>query len=1008
MLLWSVLSTACAGKLPATAEKPPPAAQSQALARFEKWAKEIDSLSRQGAYQQALSLAHKSLQQAEQILGPEHADLAVMMANTALVYSGMGQGDKAQNLIQRAIEISRKGLGPQDLQVGHCLELEGHLYAQLGQYDRAGTSYDQAMEILSAQLGPKHLDLAGLMHNMGRLKQRRGQLAAAQKLLQDSLEIRKQALGPEHPLVAESLNSLSGLKSDQGDFSGARALLEQSLTIQEHTLGPAHIDLAIGLNNLAFLLLDEGRYAEARPYFERSLAIKEKLLSPGHSRIGTSVHNLAHLAELIGDYQEAETLFQRALRIKESALGPEHLDVARILNNLGLLRNKLGDRSAARSLLARSHAIRVKQLGPHHPLVAVSFNNLAQCEDDPIRLQELYEQALKIWQEKLGPEHPNVATALGNLALVAQMQGQPARAQLLFARSLAIREKKLGPSHPRVADSISRLAMHHWGQGDLAQARSLMTKELALVEKHIDPLLDATSERERIALIRSRRDSLHRFLSLFSRSQDHHDSYRALMRWKGVVANSLAAQRAAILELAEPQNRAAFQQLRNIRRKLAALAFTKPKESARQSRHDRILALTAKKEGIERELAIASRSFHRQRSLAAAGLDDLCTQLKPGQALVDYLRYQRSDPLSSPAVHYLAYVLTARDCLHPLRIDLGKAEPIERALARYRELIAAGASAERLRRQSVRIRQQIWDPLAIDQRWVWVIPDGALGAFPFGALAKKTRFLLESTTFSYLSSSRELIRLAQLEPSTSRAALVVGGIDYGQIATKTTDRSSDLGAGLPPFGPLPASLTEASSIVEILKSSSAAEVTLLSGPAAHEKVVKATIEAKALVHIASHAFFSDDQPATAAEFNPMLLSGVVLAGANQEQRLSGAEDGILTGAEIASLDLRQAELVTLSGCNTGRGKVMAGEGILGLRRAFAAAGARALTLSLWRVADDDTMRLMKDFYQQMKQFPSMDKAQALRQAQLKMLQKKRQILGQADPRSWASFVVSGR
>ncbi len=600
-----------------------------------------------------------------------------------------------------------------------------------------------------------------------------------------------------------------------------------------------------------------------------------------------------------------------------------------------------------------------------------------------------------------------MATALGNLALVAETQGQPARARLLYARSLAIRQKKLGPSHPRVADSISRLAMHHWEQGDLAQARRLMTKELALVEKHIDPLLDATSERERIALIRSRRDSLHRFLSLFTRSQDHRDTYHALMRWKGLVANSLAAQHAAVLGRAEPQNRAAFLQLHNIRRRLAALAFTIPKESAQQSRHHTILALTARKEGIERELAIASKSFHRQRSLFAAGLEDLCAQLKPGQAMVDYLRYQRSDPPNPPSAHYLAYVLTARDCLHPRRVDLGKAKPIERNLQAYRQLIATGASTERLRRQSQRIRRQIWDPLAIEQRWVWVIPDGALGAFPFGALVKKTRFLLESTTFGYLASSQELLRLARMEPSTSHAALVIGGIDYGQIDTKRTDRSGDLGAGLPPFDPLPASLTEARSIVEILNSLAAVEVTLLSGTKAHEQRVKTAMAAKRLVHIASHAFSSDDQLASSVGFNPMLRSGVVLAGANKKQRPSEAEDGIMTAAEIAGLDLRQTELVTLSGCDTGLGKVVAGEGVLGLRRAFAAAGARALTLSLWRVADHDTMRLMKDFYQQMKQFPAMNKAQALRQAQLKMLQQKRRQLGQADPRSWASFVVSG-
>jgi CHAT domain-containing protein len=149
----------------------------------------------------------------------------------------------------------------------------------------------------------------------------------------------------------------------------------------------------------------------------------------------------------------------------------------------------------------------------------------------------------------------------------------------------------------------------------------------------------------------------------------------------------------------------------------------------------------------------------------------------------------------------------------------------------------------------------------------------------------------------------------------------------------------------------------------------------------------------------------------------LLRSGVVLAGAARPPAAdaAGQEDGILTAEEVTTFDLRGTELVALSACDTGLGEIEQGQGVLGLQRAFQAAGARALVTSLWKVDDAATSVLMTEFYKNLWQ-EQLPKLEALRQAQLTGLrhpERVRQPGGadrqppQSHPALWAAFVLSG-
>jgi hypothetical protein len=136
--------------------------------------------------------------------------------------------------------------------------------------------------------------------------------------------------------------------------------------------------------------------------------------------------------------------------------------------------------------------------------------------------------------------------------------------------------------------------------------------------------------------------------------------------------------------------------------------------------------------------------------------------------------------------------------------------------------------------------------------------------------------------------------------------------------------------------------------------------------------------------------------------NPLLRSGLALAGANvglREPPDATEEDGLLTAEDVMGLNLEETELVVLSACDTGLGEVRTGEGVFGLRRAFQLAGAKTLVMSLWKVPDVQTEKMMVEFYRRLG--TGVGRAEALRHAQLEM---KRE---HPHPLTWGAFICQG-
>lgn len=299
-------------------------------------------------------------------------------------------------------------------------------------------------------------------------------------------------------------------------------------------------------------------------------------------------------------------------------------------------------------------------------------------------------------------------------------------------------------------------------------------------------------------------------------------------------------------------------------------------------------------------------------------------------------------------------------------------------------------------------------------------PDGSLNLIPFAALVdEKNRYLVETYSFTYLTSGRDLLRL-RAGIQNRQPATIIADPDFGSRNAQGQDSPTQTISGADFskifFSPLPGSEQEARALKEILSGA-----TVLTKARATETAVK-QVDSPAILHIATHGFFLEDTAPPAATKdtrllllqssnplrgdasagrveNPLLRSGLGLAGANLKR--GGDDDGILTALEAAGLDLWGTKLVVLSACDTGVGEVRNGEGVYGLRRALVLAGSESQVISLWPVSDTGTRDLMIEYYKALQ--AGQGRSEALRQVQLKMLARK----NRSHPYYWASFIQSG-
>jgi CHAT domain-containing protein/tetratricopeptide (TPR) repeat protein len=969
--------------------------------------KQVFELWSAGKSSEALPLARQAVAIRRRLLGERHPDYAQSLFNLAAQHQGLGQWKEADALYRQALEITKQALGERHPDYAFSLNNLAGLYYSQGEYAKAEPFFRQARDLRQQVLGERHPDYAISLNNLAGLYREQGEYAKAEPLLRQARDIMKQVVGERHPNYAASLTNLAGLYLDQGEYAKAELLLCQARDIIKQVLGEHHPDFATSLNNLAHLYRDQEQYAKAEPLFRQARDIYQQTVGERHPNYALSLHNLAVLYLALGDYVQAEPLLRQARDLTKQVLGEHHPQYATRLTSLATLYRDQGKYAQAEPLYGQARDIYKEALGERHPYYATSLNNLAVLYKDQgeyAKAEALYRQAIAALRQ--APEGrprefaqitaadlrplPDTVTFLANYGrfLEQRLGGQPTAAQLraadhACALALAVRERL----RQEVLQHDSSKLLHGAERFDLIPQRLGLCQRLFERSGNAADLETALATAEQ-GTARVFLDQLGkaRALSVGRVSAELHDQETALRRQLRELDTRLAKEQDRpaskrdphqVGQLLDEQHKVEAELTALIRRmendypQYAALKYPKPCSLAE---------------------ARACLAPSEVALLFVPGADQsyvVLVEARPG----------RDDKANGLAIYPLPGADAIADGISCL-IDRDTFErPVKaRAVAVQAYDLLLAPLKDRLRGKDLVI-----------------VPGGSLSYVPFEALIEDGQYLIERHRIRYAPSltALHLIRLwEQTRPPPQRAlwALadpvyergdprVAGKTDLAQASQAAlAEYLSRTNRGHPaagmPYPRLRFSGAEAQAIRTLLEAS---DGDVLTGLQATEAAVKAASDKRLLararyVHFATHGILGLDTGQPPA----LVLSLVGNDGAGDAE--GGLNDGFLRLDEVTHLKLN-ADLVVLSACETGKGRLYAGEGVTGLARAFLYAGSRGVVCSLWAVDDRETATLMTRLYSGLKE--GQTAADALRAAKLAMIRE-----GKA-PVYWAPFILIG-
>ncbi len=407
-------------------------------------------------------------------------------------------------------------------------------------------------------------------------------------------------------------------------------------------------------------------------------------------------------------------------------------------------------------------------------------------------------------------------------------------------------------------------------------------------------------------------------------------------------------------------------------------------------------------DSIQTSLGRISATKQRMKIYEENLVDKVQQQLAPNEAAVEIIRFRKFDfsygGRFTDQVHYVALIIK------------GGTQQIEFVLLDNGSFIETkGYEA-----YSNSIEYEVddnssyghyWEPIqqrlkGIDK--IYFAGDGVYHKINLNTLYNPAtkKYLIDELDIRLVTSTRDILLKSPNMPRKGNVCLI--GFPSFELDTETdTEKKQTLVetrafASMEYLAPLPGTYSEVKSI-EKLFSKTNWVTTVLTGPEAKEENIKG-ISNPTVLHIATHGYFQQSDEG----LNPLLYSGLFLSGAtsNFKNKSYTGEDGVLTAYEAMNLDLHDTQMVVLSACETGMGRIENGEGVYGLQRAFLIAGSGSVVMSMWKVNDQTTMELMSDFYAQLND--SKNKHLAFRQAQQMLKQK------YPEPKYWGAFNIIGK
>ncbi|MBL7834112.1 MAG: CHAT domain-containing protein [Cyclobacteriaceae bacterium] len=826
-------------------------------------------------------------------------------------------------------------------------------------YKLAEIYFDSARLYLESQSMTNEILYLRALSSLALVNLTQAKNTKAAEYLASSLEMSESTVGKRSAAYIANLNNLAKLHQALGKYNEAETEFSEALALSDQFFGDG-MQKAILLNNKAMLFQTVGRYDEAAELMKEAM----KASSKGPKKTFQSFDNrkfkinLAFIYQLSGKLTEAETAFQEIKKVFEDRKQTGNAEYAGLLNQMGILYIQMGK---------------------------------------PEKVEELLKKSKAVYKERFTEENTYYAKVTNDLGNFYRMQARYEDAEKQLNKALHIRETLLGTKHPDYVRTQENLAILYWKTGKLEQAymmyREVMDKTIDFINQYFPPM----SEAEKTSywdITAPRFQRFYNFAIEASATMKYvaQDFYDYNLATKALLLNATNKVKDGILKSKNEDLIKEYLSWLDQKEQLARL-YTLSKEELKQQKIN-LSELERAANATEKSLSSKSAEFSAGYSTQKSSYKQILALLNDTEAVVDIIRVRGFAQDFTSDSRYVALILKKGSEM-PQLVMMENGAELEKKYAKfYRNAV----------------QQKVTDDYSYEQYWtkiekelagkklIYISPDGVYNQMNLNTLKRPDQdYVVNRYDLVIIGNSKDLIALKARKTSVPKKnAFLLGFPDYG-----TLDIVS-----------LPGTKVEIDGVAKVLKTSGY-QITQVMAKDATEKNIK-SVKAPSLVHIATHGYFLQDAGegegsvfgvnAESASRNPLLRSGLILAGAGKSITGGGSDitsndNGILTAYEAMNLDLEGTNLVILSACETGLGDIKSGEGVYGLQRAFQVAGAEALIMSLWKVDDAATQMLMTNFYNNWIKLGN--KQKAFKQAQLQLMAKYK------EPYYWGAFVMMG-
>ncbi len=938
----------------------------------------------------------------------------------------------ALKLARQLVELEKKIYGEDSHQVRYRKNTVATLLTSSGDFNGAYAVYKENLDA-AERIDPESRDVQASIMNVSSALWTMNKLEEAEPYIQRALALTKKLDGEKSSIYIAELTTYAAYLQIHNEYAAAQRIYEQALAITETTAkSDADPALLSALQRLATIYWQTNQRPKSIVLYNRVIAATNAMPD---AQVGTKAGTMwgAAMQYHFGGRDDlAKPLLAKIVDLYTNDIArlekdkPDDPMLTVDLVMLAYNYRNLDDLANARMMFERAVARDVKKQGWSAYLASLA--EVIRAQGHPKEALAMFEQSQKD-MTKLSAQ-----AARGydlTIADVLRELGEYKRAEKLYLDYKSYAEKLYGKHHPMVSSVNYQLSFAYMADGDIARAVQVLGDALELAEHELVNVLRTGTETDHAIYFAHNGYLLDSVINLnVALAPKDPAATRlgllTLLRRKGRVLDAAAASMATIRSKLSPEDKKLLDALASARTQLAALTVAGPTATGPDDFAKSVAGLETQIQKLEIEVGKKSTAYRASSLPIELGA---IQKLIPKQTrLVEMVNYQPSSPTYSykldpvlPPRRFAAYVLAATG--DPIVVDLGPAEAIDDAVEKFRKAVSNPKDTKVNDLGNALYKLTVGKlVLALGgAKELLLAPDGTLNVVPFSALVDDNqKLLLQSYTVTYLTSGRDLLRLA-IKNKAQGGGVIFADPAFDSTGTTKSDgsrgaRAADLSNLSWPQ--LPGTAQEADEVEKTFTG-----LTEYRGAQATEGAIKA-LHGPKILHLATHGFFLSDEakakakdkprgsttasqgptgggtalPQGGAE-NPLLRSGLAFAGANK--LVSGSEDGILTSMEASGLDLWGTKLVVLSACDTGNGKVTNGEGVYGLRRALVIAGAEGLVMSLWQVDDLATRDLMAGYYTRLK--AGKPRSSALRDIQLEISANPKY----AHPYYWAAFVAAG-